>query len=171
MINVVLNKEVSFEEHKFDENTLKIAINNFEFKNGRPITRSMLTWWAFINERQTIPPLNTNFDIEHIYAKKRQENENKLTNSKNLEALGNKSLLEDKINIRASDYRFNDKIKYYKGFTNDKGQIKDGSIIHELLDLADNKVDFTENDIVNRTEAIISNFITFLKDNNLIKNN
>ena len=119
MINVVTNKEVNFNEHKFEENTFKTAINNFEFKNGRPITRSMLTWWAFNDSNQTIPALNTNFDIEHIFARKRQENDKTLINSKNIEALGNKVLLEDKINIRASDYRFNDKVKYYKGFTND----------------------------------------------------
>jgi hypothetical protein len=69
MINVVTNQEVNFDEHKFNENTLRIAINNFEFKNGRPITRSMLTWWAFINDNQVIPALNTNFDIEHIFAR------------------------------------------------------------------------------------------------------
>ena len=36
-----------------------------------------------------------------------------LTNPNNMESLGNKSILEKKINIRASDYRFSDKIKYY----------------------------------------------------------
>lgn len=168
MINVVTNKAINFEEHKFEENTLKTAINNFEFKNGRPITRSMLTWWAFINDKQTIPALNTNFDIEHIFARKRQENEKTLTNSKNLESLGNKVLLEDKINIRASDYRFSDKVKYYKGFTNDKGQHKDGTIIYELVDLATTNEDFTEQNIIRRAEKITNEFIDFLKLNNLI---
>jgi uncharacterized protein with ParB-like and HNH nuclease domain len=169
MINVVTNKEVNFDEHKFDEDTLRVAINNFEFKNGRPITRSILTWWAFINESQTIPSLNTNFDIEHIFARKRQENDKLLKNIKNFESLGNKSLLEDKINIRASDYRFSDKVKYYKGFTNDKGQHKEGSIISELLHLASTKNDFEEQDIIKRTEEITSEFINFLRKNNLIK--
>ena len=168
MINIVTNKAINFDEHKFEENTLKTAINNFEFKNGRPITRSMLTWWAFINDKQTIPPLNTNFDIEHIFARKRQENERTLTNSKNLESLGNKALLEDKINIRASDYRFSDKVKYYKGFTNDKGQHKEGTIIYELVNLATTNVDFTEQNIITRTEEITNEFINFLKLNNLI---
>jgi len=44
MINIVNNKSVTFDEHKFDENTLRTTINNFEFNNLRPITRSMLTW-------------------------------------------------------------------------------------------------------------------------------
>ena len=169
MINIVTDKVVNFDEHKFDENTLRTAINNFEFKNGRPITRSMLTWWAFKDDKQEIPSLNTNFDIEHIFARKRQENEKSLSNSKQLEALGNKSLLEDKINIRASDYRFSDKIKYYKGFTNDKGQHKEGSIISELVNLANNKTDFKEQDIIDRNEKIVNEFIDFLKQKNLIK--
>jgi uncharacterized protein with ParB-like and HNH nuclease domain len=171
MINIVTNKDVNFEEHKFEESTLRTAINNFEFKNGRPITRSMLTWWAFINNNQTIPSLSTNFDIEHIFARKRQENDKLLGNIKNLEALGNKSLLEDKINIRAADYRFSDKAKYYKGFTNDKGQHKSGSIISELVNLSTTKNDFSEQDIINRTEEITNQFISFLNQNNLIKLN
>jgi hypothetical protein len=169
MINIVTNKNINFDEHKFEENNLKIAINSFEFKNGRPITRSMLTWWAFINENQTTPTLSTNFDIEHIFARKRQENDKTLSNTKNLEALGNKVLLEDKINIRASDYRFIDKIKYYKGFTNDKGQHKDGTIISELINLVITNEDFTEQNIIKRTEDITNEFINFLKENNLIK--
>ena len=34
MINVVSGKDVNFDDHKFEENTLRTAINNFEFKNG-----------------------------------------------------------------------------------------------------------------------------------------
>jgi uncharacterized protein with ParB-like and HNH nuclease domain len=169
MINIVTNKEVTFDEHKFEENSLVTAINNFEFKNGRPITRSMLTWWAFNNSNQITPSLNTTFDIEHIFARKRQENDKTLTNIKNMEALGNKALLEDKINIRAADYRFVDKIKYYKGFTNDKGQFKEGSINSELVNLANTNTDFQEKDIVKRTEEIVKHFINYLKQNNLIK--
>jgi len=171
MINVVTNKDVNFEEHKFEENSLRTAINNFEFKNGRPITRSMLTWWAFNNNNQSIPSLNTNFDIEHIFARKRQENDKTLTNIKNLEALGNKTLLEDKINIRASDYRFIDKVKYYQGFTNDKGQFKEGTIISELKEISTKNSDFTEQDITNRTDEITNQFINYLTDNKLLKQN
>jgi hypothetical protein len=171
MINVVTDKDVNFEEHKFEENSLKTAINNFEFKNGRPITRFMLTWWAFNNSNQNIPTLNTNFDIEHIFARKRQENDKILINIKNLEAIGNKALLEDKINIRAADYRFIDKTKYYIGFTNDKGQHKEGTIILELVNIATNNTDFTEQDITNRTEEITSEFISYLNQNSLIRQN
>lgn len=169
MINIVTGKAVNFVDFKFDENTLSTAITNFEFKNGRPITKSMLTWWAFNNELQSLPVFNTSFEIEHIFAKKRQENDKSLQNIRNLESLGNKAILEEKINIRASDYRFADKIKYYQGFTNDKGQFKQGSINAELVNLSTSKNDFTEQDIENRNRKIIDGFILFLKENELLK--
>ncbi len=170
MINIVNNKSVTFDEHKFDENTLRTTINNFEFNNLRPITRSMLTWWAFKDENQKIiPKININFDIEHIFSKKRQENENTLSNTKLIESLGNKSLLEKTINIRASDYRFSDKIKYYKGFINDKDKKIEGTMISELIQLANTKTDFTEEDIIERNEKIVNEFINFLKQKKLLK--
>lgn len=169
MINIVTGKEVKFDDFKFDENTLKTIIKNFDFKNGRPITKSMLTWWAFTEKEQALPLLNTIFEIEHIFAKKRQENDKSLTNVKNLECLGNKSLLEDKVNIRASEYRFVDKVKYYQGFTNDKGHFKQGTFIVELKKLPITNTDFTEKDIETRNINIINKFIDFLKENELIK--
>jgi len=169
MINIVNNKSVTFDEHKFDENTLRTTINNFEFNNLRPITRSMLTWWAFKDENQEIPKININFDIEHIFSKKRQENENTLSNTKLIESLGNKSLLEKTINIRASDYRFSDKIKYYKGFINDKDKKIEGTMISELIQMAKTKNDFTEEDIIERNEKIVNEFINFLKQKKLLK--
>ena len=169
MINIVSGKAISFGDFKFDENTLSTAIKNFEFKNGRPITKSMLTWWAFNNEIQALPVFNTTFEIEHIFARKRQENDKSLQNIKSLESLGNKAILEEKINIRASDYRFADKIKYYQGFTNDKAQVKQGTIIAELVNLANSNSDFTEQDIENRNRKIIDGFILFLKVNELLK--
>ncbi len=169
MINIVTDKTVNFNDYIFEENTLTTAIKNFEFKNGRPITKSMLTWWAFITESQSLPELSSVFEVEHIFAKKRQENDKSLSNIKNLESLGNKSLLEEKINIRASDYRFVDKKKYYLGFTTDKGHIKPRTIIYELVNLASNRIDFSEKDIENRNNEIIDGFILFLKENNFIK--
>lgn len=169
MLNIVTDKTVHFADFKFDENTLETAIYNFEFKNGRPITKSMLTWWAFTDESQSLPLLSSSFEIEHIFAKKRQENDKSLTNIRNLESLGNKALLEEKINIRASDYRFSDKIKYYQGFMTDKGQVKQGTIIEELQKMLMTYSDFKEQDIENRNKDIIKGFIDFLKDNELIK--
>jgi hypothetical protein len=129
----------------------------------------MLTWWAFTNDEQAVPQLGTAFDIEHIFAKNRQINDKSLENSNNLEALGNKALLEERINIRASDYRFADKIKYYQGFINDKGKEKPGTQIKELVLLSENSTDFTEDDIEKRNRRIIDSFISFLSENRLLK--
>lgn len=85
-----------------------------------------------------------------------------------LKALGNKVLLEKRINIRASDYRFSDKVKYYTGFENNRKQKKEGTKIKELTDLATNATDFTESDIVERNAKIILNFVTFMRNNDLL---
>ncbi len=168
MVNIINNRPVTFKDFKFDEAKLITAIENFDFKNGRPITKSLLTWWAFTYKNQELPLNRTNFQIEHIFAKKRYENDNSLVNSKNLESIGNKVLLEQKINIRASDYRFIDKVKFYKGYQNQKGVKKPGSVIEELKILSA-KSDFVERDIISRKKDIIDTFILFLKNNDLIK--
>ena len=170
MINIVENKEVTFDEYKFEKELLRSIIENYGFWNQRPVTKSMLAWWAFNNEKQKLISLENIFEIEHIYAKKRQENEKTLSDDKLLDVLGNKANLEKRINIRASDYRFEDKKKYYKGFTNSRNQLKEGTLNEELIDLANNnKSDFTEEDIIKRNKEIINNFIKYLDDNKLIK--
>lgn len=169
MINIVEGKDIEFSEYKFDSKTVKSMFNNYYFSNARPITKSMLTWWAFNNAKQPLLSLESIFEIEHIFARKREENEKSLSNLNQIESLGNKAILEKKINIRASDYRFEDKKKYYLGFTNDKGQKKDGTKIVELQDFANNKKDFTENDINARHDLIIDSFVDFLKQNDLLK--
>jgi hypothetical protein len=166
MMNIVNDKPVEFNEFKFDLDSIRISFNNYEFKNGRPITKSMLTWWAFSNSDQTLPKIDTTFDIEHIYPKNRQKNEKSLTDEKSLEVLGNKSLLEKRINIRATDYRFSDKKKYYKG---EIGKKKEKTQINELINLAANDTDFTEKDIEKRNKQIIEGFLSFVRINNLIK--
>lgn len=169
MVNIVGGKEISFSGFKIEKETLKSIMDHFEFNNGRPITKSMLTWWIFSFEDQEIPSLTTNFEIEHIFAKKRQENDKTLTNIKNLESLGNKSLLESRINIRASDYKFDDKIKYYRGFVNDKGENKEGTMIAELKEIKNKYSTFSENDIELRNQEIINKFISFVEENNILK--
>ena len=169
MVNVVEGKDVDFAEFKFESEQVKAKFNNYDFTNGRPITKSMLTWWAFNDDAQNLLSLETVVEIEHIFARKRQENEKSLSSTKKLESLGNKALLEKKINIRASDYRFEDKKKYYEGFINDKGQKKEGTKIVELQNFAKNKTDYTESDINARHDLIIDTFIDFLKQNDLLK--
>lgn len=167
MVKIVNGEKISFAGFRFNEKILRVIFEDYNFKNGRPITKSMLTWWAFTDEKQDLPSLETQFEIEHIFAKNRQKNDGSLKNADNLESLGNKALLEKRINIRASDYRFPDKIKYYKGFVNNNGQQKQGTQIAEYDYLAI-KADFTETDIENRRAAIIDKFISYLKDSDLI---
>lgn len=94
MINLVEGLPVTFSDYKFDKNLLTTILQTYEFSNRRPITRSMLTWWAYQNEKQELLSLDTVLEIEHIFARNRQENEKSLKDENNLECLGNKALLE-----------------------------------------------------------------------------
>lgn len=169
MINIVNNNKVEFNEFKFEEQAIKQAFEIYEFYNRRPITKAMLAWYAFQNELQELQSLDVNFDIEHILAKGRQEIDCTLENRKNLECLGNKDLLERKINIPASEYRFKDKKKFYYGFITDKGVKKVGTAIKDLIELADSYDNFEEEDITKRNNKILKDFYGFLKENDLFK--
>ena len=109
-----------------------------------------------------------NFNLRFLHARSRQEKEHSLSNPRNIESLGNKALLEKRINIRASDYRFSDKVKYYTGFENNRKQRKEGTKIEELTVLAATATDFTESNIVERNAKIILSFVTFMRNNDLL---
>ncbi len=89
-----------------------------------------------------------------------------LKREKNIDSLGNKVLLESSINIRASDYRFDDKKKIYSGEQR-RGNYKDPSKIHEINELVGYK-DFEEKQIVDRNTLIINQFFGFLQREDLI---
>ncbi len=167
MVNIVNDQPVTFSDFRFEVDKVRSMFNNFSFNNARPITKSMITWWAFSKDEQELLSLESVLEIEHIYARKRQDMEKSLKNTNNLESLGNKVLLEKRINIRAADYRFKDKIAYYRGFTNSRGQVKEGTKIQELLELAKTKTDFAESDILARNDDIMNAFILFLEMNGL----
>lgn len=167
MINIVNKQPVTFNGYLFTAEQIENAFNDFEFSNNRKITRSMLTWWVFQNSEQKLLELGSKWDIEHIYAKNRNEKEHSLSNPKNIESLGNKSLLEKGINISASDYRFEDKRKYYLEYKNKRNQ-KEGTQIKDLRDIAETKSDFTELDIKKRNIEIVDGFIEFMDINNLL---
>ncbi len=73
------------------------------------------------------------------------------------------------MNISASDYRFTDKVKYYKGYQNLRKQWKEGTKIKELLDIASSMTDFQEKDIVQRNAKIIFAFTEYLQYYGLIE--
>lgn len=123
---------------------------------------------AYTDPDQTLMGLDTTLEIEHIYAKRRNEAE-PLSKPSNLEALGNKALLEKRVNIRAADYRFPDKRKCYEGYTDGNGRQKAGTEITELRRMVETMDDFSEADIEKRTGAIIGSFVDYLGDNGLLR--
>ena len=169
MVSIGNSQPVTFVDFKFEADKVQSMFANFTFNNSRPITKSMLAWWAFQDDDQELFPLETVLEIEHIYARNRYDKDKSLTDVKNLEALGNKALLEKRINIRAADYRFEDKIKYYQGFVNSRNQKKEGTRNHELHHLSETLTDFTEKDILDRTEEIMAKFLDYLRENGLLK--
>lgn len=168
MLNIVNLNEVTFSDFKFDKEQTRSAILIYDFKNGRPITKSMLALRMMLNKEQSYPKLSQQFDIEHIYPRKRQENEKGLSNNRRIDLLGNKSLLEKRVNIRASDYRFEDKIKYYQGFDNSRGQRIGGTENLELKNISNVYKKFGEKEIVERTNSFIDDFMNLLDKNGLI---
>ena len=168
MINIVNGMPVEFREFKFDRSAIRKGLENYVFGNQRPITRSLLTWWAFTDDRQELYGWDVKLEIEHIFAKKRQDMEKSLADASNLESLGNKALLEKRINIRAAEYRFEDKKKYYTGFTTDRGKVKEATKNQELLDMAAQRSDFTERDIIDREDKIFEGFIEYLEKSDLL---
>ncbi len=169
MNNIIHGKELEFKDNKFDEAKTKNAMLSFNYLNGRPITKSMLVWWAMSTPGQDVPDLSTVFEIEHIYARNRNDKEHSLTNSSDVELLGNKAILEKRINIRASDYRFEDKKKYYLGYTNSRNEKKEGTVVKELEAFANDsgRTDFSETDIHSRTKEILESFFEYLRNENL----
>ncbi len=168
MINIVEEKPVEFKEFKFNEDELRNLMNAYDFYNQRPITKSMLAWWAFNDDSQELLNIDTPFDIEHIFAKNRARYE-PMENVRNLELLGNKALLEKKINIGASYYKFADKKRFYQGYTTNQGAKKEGTNVVELSKMACDRTDFSELDIHVRHKEIIEGFIEYLRKSNLLQ--
>lgn len=166
MISIIQGNEVNFSKYKFSEVQARTSFDNYIFTNQRSITRSMLTWYAFSFNDQQLLDRNEYFEIEHIYATKRQEMENGLKLKNSLESLGNKILLEESINVKASDYRFEDKKKIYSGEQR-RGKNRDVSRIAEIRHIISLN-DFTEDTIKTREKSIIDKFFEFLKDEDLL---
>ena len=166
LINLIKGEPVSFENRKFNEQQARSFFENFEFTNGRPITRSLITWYAYTFKNQALLDTNKSFQIEHIFARKRQDMERSLTKQSNLESLGNKVLLEESINISASDYRFEDKKKIYSGAQR-RGKNQEPSQIAEIQDIIELN-EFDETAILNRNQVILNKFFEFLRNENLL---
>lgn len=167
MLNIVNGQDVTFSENLFDETRFRSIFGNYIFSNQRTVTKAYIAWWAFTFSDQKLLSLESNFDIEHIFPKARQQKEGTLKDNRSIELLGNKSLLEKRINIRASDYRFADKKKYYIGFTTQKGEKRATEVV-ELSELANKYSDFTEAEIKERNNMILDRFVEYLRTNDLL---
>lgn len=167
MVGIVRREPVTFSNRRFGAREIAERFHAYEFTNGRPVTKSILAWWAFNDPAQPLMDIDTSIEIEHIYARKRAE-VTPLSDRRNLESLGNKALLEKRVNIRAADYKFADKKRFYTGFTDGNGKERAGTEIVELRRLAAERGDFTETDIEERTDEIIATFVGFLDSCGLI---
>lgn len=161
--NILHGRPLEFKTFRQNEKLLREQLGNTNFSNQRKITGSMLAWWTFQNPAQELPPLSVGLHIEHILPRKRQELHRVLSNPDTLEFLGNKSLLENTINIRAADFRLVDKKIYYSG-----DKTRQGTFNLELRSLAENLEDFTEADIIERNEEIFDAFVKYLRSNGLL---
>ncbi|MBQ7561914.1 MAG: DUF262 domain-containing protein [Synergistaceae bacterium] len=161
MASIASGHANNFSGYEFDIKQVRERLSHFDFLNSSKLTKSFVVWQVFQDKQQILLSLESKFDIEHILPRRR---ENELSNKSNLESIGNKSLLEREINIRASDYRFRDKANYYLGNTGKKR-----TNIHELIELADGLENFTEQDIITRTQKIFDGFVKFIQANNLAK--
>lgn len=160
MVNIIHGTDVTFANFAPSSTGLNNALKEYIFSNSKKITKAMLVWYAFNDdEQELIRPLETEFQIEHIYAK------NRTPFIPNVDDIGNKSILESNLNISASNYRFQDKAKYYLGLMPKQPATQ----IYELQVLARTKQDFTKQDIEERTEKIIDSFMAFVRENNLLR--
>lgn len=167
MVRIVNNEEVTFFKDRFAKNFLRSRFESYVFSNKRLITRSMVFWYAFTFENQKLLDVDDRFQIEHIFARKRQMMERTLSDENSLESLGNKIILENYINIKASDYRFEDKKKIYTGEMY-RGKNKEPSKIAEIAEIS--KLEkWTEEDIKDREKKILDSFFEFLQKEDLLK--
>lgn len=166
MVNIINGNDVTFSKYKFNKTQARSFFENYVFTNQRSITRSMITWYAYTFPQQQLLDVKEIYHLEHIYPKKRQETENGLKSESNLDSLGNKILLEASINIKASDYRFNDKKKIYSGEQR-RGKNKDASKIAEIANLICYP-EFKEEQLMDRSASILDKFFEFLQREDLI---
>lgn len=167
MINIIDDKPVLFARFKFDEKSTRSMFENYVFKNQRPISRAFITWYAFTFDDQQLLTVGERYQIEHIFAVQRQRMESSLVHPGNLDSLGNKVLLEASINVRAADYRFEDKRKIYSGAMR-RGRQTAPSKIAEIDELK--QIDkFEEEDILSRETKMLDAFFSLLCTENLLK--
>ena len=154
MTHIVRDKPITFKGFTFDLDDMRYKLAHFNFSGAKRITRSMLAWRAFQFDGQELIPLTASLEAEHMC--RRYDS----MPDEVYESIGNKIFLEKKIRDMLRSYDFTAKRKYY---------LENKTHIHELQNIAQKNPDFTRYDIDKREKAIIEDFISFVKVNNLFK--
>lgn len=144
----VLDEEARFSQSAIIDNLKK----SHEFTSRQVRRRLLLSWWFLINS--DIPVSVEKMQIEHIFSIKLASCR-ALVNPHCVELLGNLALLEQGINQKASNLSFADKRHYYLG--------NPPTVNEELKQLARNKNDFAEEEIIQRNDKITAAILTLLK--------
>jgi len=171
MIKIIQGeKNIDFSNYAISIQEIKFQFDKFKEQKNLAV-KFFLTWWMYQNPRQRLVPTNLRFAIEHIIPKNRQGDLELLSDKTYVEQIGNKTLLENGINIRASDNRFKDKILYYIG----NKQVEQPRTINEnLYDYARDaknygKESYTEKDIIERNNQMLDKLIKYLRLYGLVK--
>ena len=168
MAKIGSGKTTDFSQYaEWDEQQIRTAFIQFQSTRNQA-SKFMLYWWMYQNPRQELLSNEMKLNIEHIFAKNRNL-EGILEKKESIELLGNKSLMENKLNIRASDYRFEDKKLYYLGRREVKGKKIAGTQVADLRELAETCETFTETDILARNNNMLQALIDYLRRFELVK--
>lgn len=168
MAKIGRGEMVNFSQYaEWDEEHIRKALIQFQSTRNQAL-KFMLYWWMYQNPAQELLSNETKLSIEHILAKNRNL-DGVLEKKENIELLGNKSLIENKLNIRASDYRFEDKREYYLGIRVVRDKKTIGTQVADLRELAEKHKTFMETEIIERNNRMIQVLIDYLRLHGLIK--
>jgi len=144
-------------EYKIDYNREELK-NEIDNHNSSRLSRALLLLDAYLNENQNELIPHT-FDIEHIFPKKWQDTNyngwNKEDALNYLDRLGNKIVLEKKLNIQAGNGYFGVKKGRYS-----KSKI---AVVQELFKYPNN--DWIKEDIEKREAELKDNILDFIEQN------
>ncbi|WP_298499798.1 DUF262 domain-containing protein [uncultured Algibacter sp.] len=134
-----------------------LLIQDIDGHHSSRISRALLLLHAYLNRKQ-VDLIPKTFDIEHIFPKKWQNTNYNGWNQEDaweyLDRLGNKIVLEKKLNIQAGNGYF--------GVKKAKYELSKIAVIKELAAISQN--DWVKNDIEKRESKFISDLIFFFKE-------
>ena len=146
------------DDAKISEEIIRNNLSRFfELKSFQRAQRVIVNWWTFKDETQPRVSWKTKLEMEHIFAKTRVF-QCAFDNPNNVELPGNLAMLESMNNRKATNFTFAEKRKAYSKSHN-----------VELRQMAADKDDFTEADIIERNNQIIEAVIALLDKTNFLQ--